>query len=67
MLNNLKQEINNIYDLSVKEIDDFLDPDCKHFIHKEERIKLLEETTPENVYKYYEKNIKNNKFISFIY
>ena len=67
MLNNLKQEINNIYDLSVKEIDDFLDPDCKHFIHKEERIKLLEETTPENVYKYYEKNIKNNRFISFIY
>ena len=67
MLNNLKQETNNIYDLAAKEIDYFFDPDSKYFIHKEERIKLLEETTPENVYEYYEKNIKNNRFFSFIY
>ena len=67
MLNNMKQDINNIYDLSVEEIDNFFDPDCIHFIHREERIELLEKTNPKNVYEYYEKNIKNNKFISFIY
>ena len=67
MLNNMKQEITNIYDLATEEIDNFFDPDSKHFIHKKERIELLEKTSPKNVYEYYEKNIKKNKFITFIY
>lgn len=67
MLNNMKQEITNIYDLATEEIDNFFDPDSKHFIHRKERIELLEKTSPKNVYEYYEKNIKKNKFITFIY
>ncbi len=67
MLNQMKQEINNIYDLSEEETRLFFDPESKYYIHKDEAIKLVEQTTPENVYEYYEKNIKNNKFISFIF
>ena len=65
-LNNLKREINNIYDLSIEEIDNFFDPNNEYFIHRKERIDLVEKTNAKNVYDYYEKNIKNNKYITFI-
>lgn len=66
LLKELKQEANNIYDLSLQEMDEFFDPDSKYFIHQKERIELVKKTNPKNVYEYYKKNIKNNKFVTFI-
>ena len=67
LMNRLIQEANTIYDVADEEIDNLFDPDSKYFVHKKDRIELLKATTQENVYEYYEKTIKNNKFISFIF
>ncbi len=67
MLNNLKQEINNIYELTNYELYNILDPKHKVFFSREEKIKLVEDTNASNVYEYYKKNIIDNKFITFIY
>ncbi len=67
LLNFAKRDSDSIYALANEEIDKLFDKDNKYFISKEERIELLEDSTIEDIYKYYIDNIINNNYATFIY
>ena len=56
----------NINEFGYEEFSKFIDPDEIDDISHDTYMELLNEVTPESVYKYYEQIIKNNNFFSFI-
>lgn len=56
----------NINEFAYEEFNKFLDPNEEDDISHDTYMKLLNEVTPESVYEYYEKVIKNNDYFSFI-
>ena len=56
----------NINEFAYEEYNRFIDPNEEDDISHDTYMKLLNEVTPESVYEYYDKAIKNNNFFTFI-
>ena len=63
----MKNYPSNIYDIMHKERNDAINSIEKVHLTREEVLKNLDNISAENLYKYYEKNVKNNKYITYIY
>ena len=63
----MKNYPSNIYEILHKERNEALNSIEKTYLTREESINNLNSITPESLYEYYEKNIKNNIYITYIY
>lgn len=59
-------KLQNIYEINHEEAHKIIDPEDELSLSYEHEGKVLENTTPETVYNYYVKNIKNNDFIIYV-
>jgi len=57
----------NIYQYLDEEVIKIINEKEKTYITHEEYMKMIKQATPKNVYEYYQKVIKNNQFITYIY
>ncbi len=67
MLNNVKDEYSSLYEESYEEFNNFIDENEEHFLRRKTIRRLIEEADEYNTYDYYLKNIKNNKFVTYIF
>ena len=63
----MKDYPSNIYDIIHKEKCDAINSIEKIYLTKEEILNNLENITPKSLYEYYLENVKNNKYITYIF